>query len=56
MLLAQAFSEYGGLSALVSSIENAWLSAEDQISRVDSSTWLVVGLIAVVLFVLWNRR
>ena len=56
MLLAQALGEYVGLAAIVSSLQEAWLAAEDQISRVDSSTWAVVGLAAIGLFFLWNRR
>jgi hypothetical protein len=56
VLLAQALGEYGGLSSIVFSIQSAWLAAEEQISRIDSSTWAVVGLAALGLFFLWNRR
>ena len=56
VLLAQALVEYGVLSGILSTLENAFFTAQDQISRIDSSTWAVVGLVAFVLFVVWNRR
>ena len=56
VVLAQALGEYAGLSAILSSVESAWLSAQDQVSRIDSSTWVIVGLIAFGLLFLWNRR
>ena len=56
MLIAQALGEYGGLSAIVASFENAMLAAQEQISRIDLSTWAVVGLAAFLLLFLWNRR
>ena len=56
VLLAQAFGEYVGLSAILASFQSAWLAAQDQITSVDKSTWVVVGLIAFLLLRLWNRR
>jgi hypothetical protein len=57
MLLAQALGEYGsGLPAVVSSIQGAAISLEERISSIDSTTWLIVGLAAVVLFFFKKRR
>ena len=56
VLLAQALGEYGGLSAILASFESAWLAAHNLITSADTSTWVVVGLIAFVLLLLWNRR
>jgi hypothetical protein len=56
VLLAQALGEYGGLSAILASFESAWLAAHNLITSADTSTWVVVGLIAFALLLLWNRR
>ena len=56
VVLAQAFGEYGGLANLAASVQNTFYAAEEQISRMDATTWWIVGLVAVALFVFKKRR
>ena len=56
VILAQAFGEYGGLANLASSVQNAFLAAEEQVGRMDATTWWIVGAVAVALFVFKKRR
>jgi hypothetical protein len=56
VLIAQAFGEYGGISNLASSIQNTFYAAEERIARMDATTWWIVGLVAVALFVFKKRR
>ena len=56
VVLAQAFGEYSGIANLASSVQNLFLAAEEQVSRMDATTWWIIGLVAVALFVFKKRR
>jgi hypothetical protein len=56
VLLAQALGEYASLSAILTSMEEAWLSVKYQISGVESQTWMLIGVGVLALIFLMNRR
>jgi hypothetical protein len=56
VVFAQALGEYGGSSAFGASIGQAWDRVMLRLGSVDSTTWGIVGGVALLVLVLWGRR
>ena len=55
MLIAQALGEYGALSALVSAVTRAAVSAETFVRGLEPSTWAMIGGGVLLLWFLISR-
>jgi hypothetical protein len=55
-MLAQSLVEYGALESLATGVEYLVYSIRTGLSRVSDTTWVTIGAVALVLFVLWSRR
>ena len=55
VVIAQALGEYVGLSVVLSSFSDAWLALREQLSSIESSTWMIAVVSIVVVVYVWSR-
>ena len=55
MVIAQALGEYVGISVVLSAFSEAWLALRDQLSGIESSTWMIAVVSIVVAVYVWSR-
>jgi hypothetical protein len=55
-MFAQSLVEYGALAAVRDGISRLMHSMNDLVTTPSSESWLVLGAILVVVFLVWNRR
>jgi hypothetical protein len=55
VVIAQALGEYLAASTVLSAFSEAWLALRYQLSRIDSSTWMIGCVSLVVVLYVWNR-
>jgi hypothetical protein len=56
MMLAQAAAEYVGVSSVMEGLSRLWYAVEDQLSRLGSSEYAILGLAVAALLFLRLRR
>jgi hypothetical protein len=56
MILAQAAAEYVGVSSVMEGLSRLWYAVEDQLSRLGSSEYAILGLAVAALLFLRLRR
>jgi hypothetical protein len=55
-MLAQSFAEYGALTSLLSGVEHAVYTVTDWVRSQGLGTWLIMGVVALVLLRFLLRR
>ena len=55
-MFAQSLIEYGSLSSITAAVQSALFFFQRKAGEVTQTTWVGLGVIALLVFLLWGRR